>query len=187
MNETKKVWLISDTHFLHKNIIKYCNRPENHDDVMIKNWNDTVNETDLIIHLGDISAGLSKVMNGEGVLIDIFKELKGTKVLIRGNHDHFEDDWYIKNLGFTSVTDYLSIDGFFLCHYPLITTKYSSDKEIQTIKFLKEEFKKSGCHTLIHGHSHQTIFDGKINVAVDLNNFSPVSFDDIYEKYSLIN
>ena len=52
------IYFISDTHFNHNNIIKYCNRPfksiNEMNQTIINNWNKTVKADDEIYHLGDL-------------------------------------------------------------------------------------------------------------------------------------
>lgn len=54
-----KVFLISDTHFGHKNIIKYTNRPfldvEQMNKVLVNNWNKVVGKDGSVIFLGDLA------------------------------------------------------------------------------------------------------------------------------------
>lgn len=79
------IFFTSDTHFFHKNIIKYSNRPftsvEEMNEALIKNWNKTVSPNDTIYHLGDF--GFSNIQN----LKEIINKLNGNKILILGNHD----------------------------------------------------------------------------------------------------
>lgn len=53
------IWFTSDTHFGHKNIIKYSGRPycslEEMDNQLVANWNRVVKASDKIYHLGDIA------------------------------------------------------------------------------------------------------------------------------------
>ena len=60
-NELMNVFVISDHHFYHENIIKYCNRPFNSlremNYTMIEKWNSVVSENDTVLHLGDFSFG----------------------------------------------------------------------------------------------------------------------------------
>lgn len=78
-------FFISDTHFGHKNIIKYSGRPfytyEDMDSSLIKRWNKVVGDTDVVYHLGDVALGPSERWD------HILKALNGYKVLVVGNHD----------------------------------------------------------------------------------------------------
>ncbi len=51
---TPDIWIISDTHFFHENIGRYCNRPENWQDLIINNWNDLIAPDEQVLHLGDL-------------------------------------------------------------------------------------------------------------------------------------
>ena len=56
---TMTIWFTSDTHFDHKNIIKYCNRPFKDIDEMNaeleRRWNAVVAPGDRVFHLGDFA------------------------------------------------------------------------------------------------------------------------------------
>ena len=78
---TPETWIISDTHFFHENIGRYCNRPENWQELIIKNWNDLVTPDETILHLGDFALGKKSHFE---LLTGI---LNGKLYLIQGNHD----------------------------------------------------------------------------------------------------
>lgn len=118
-----EIYLTSDLHFGHKNIIKYEHRNYETVDEMdkdyIKKWNNKVEENDLIYILGDFSwYKAEKTM-------EILKQLKGRKVLIVGNHDEiylnnkdfdrtlFEEICYYKELKINKTK-------IILFHYPII-------------------------------------------------------------------
>jgi calcineurin-like phosphoesterase family protein len=99
MHGMSNTFLISDTHFGHENILTFKRtdgtllRPgfvdiKDHDHEMIKRWNMIVNKNDKVYHLGDVG-----FMNFAYVK-EIFDQLNGTKVLIKGNHDNFKMDQY---------------------------------------------------------------------------------------------
>ena len=92
----ENTFLISDTHFFHDSVTTFePSRLESmhsqgfgldpditliqaHKDWIIYNWNNTVQENDVILHLGDFAwRGMQ----------DIVGELNGIKILILGNHD----------------------------------------------------------------------------------------------------
>lgn len=74
-----KIWLISDTHFSHHNIINLCNRPfksiKHMNAVIIRNWNRIIGKRDYVIFLGDLGFG------------GFIRFLNGQKIMIKGNHD----------------------------------------------------------------------------------------------------
>jgi len=91
-------WYISDTHFSHRNIIRFIKEDgtklrnfstlQEMDDLMIENWNKVVRPKDTIVHLGDV------VINRKA--LQILENLNGRKILIRGNHDIFRTKEYLK-------------------------------------------------------------------------------------------
>ena len=82
-----RYWFSSDTHFDHKNIIKYCGRPfktvEEMNEKIIENWNKTVKEDDIVFFLGDLAF--------RGKIKDFKKRLNGQIIHIKGNHDSSKD------------------------------------------------------------------------------------------------
>lgn len=113
-----KVFIISDTHFAHAAIINYCNRPfasvEEMDETMIKNWNETVSNKDVVIHLGDFGLGKKEY------IASIVKRLNGKKILILGNHDNWSEQTY-RDMGFHTVSRFpILYNDWYLCsHAPL--------------------------------------------------------------------
>ena len=112
-----KIFVISDSHFNHKNIIKYCNRPFDNiyqmNEEIIKNWNKKVSKNDIVFHLGDFGLG------SQIELKNICEKLNGRKILILGNHDRGKTKNYYEEIGFEKVyhSDYV-VGKLVLSHYP---------------------------------------------------------------------
>jgi len=117
-----KTFYIADLHFGHKNIIRYDNRPfatiEEMDNTLIKNWNKVVSNDDFVYILGDIS------WHDDDKTAQIFKQLHGTKILIRGNHDNIKSGSELAKC-FASVQDYAELyldkkNKVIMSHYPIL-------------------------------------------------------------------
>lgn len=190
-------YITSDQHFMHFNIIKYANRPfELSNDGVIdnisvigKNYNSLVQEEDLVFHLGDLGHG--RAQNHENIG-HILSNLKGRKILLKGNHDRWDDSFYLKY--FEQVKKYLIVDSTFFCHYPCYEVHDNVQEEVQLIKVLKG----TSCTKIFHGHIHDkdpAIWqkDGYIrtNFSVDFppNNYFPIQITNpkminfLLEKY----
>lgn len=106
------VYLISDTHFNHGNIVTYCQRPENFTEIIIKRWQQTVRPEDLVIHLGDVLIGKRDKTH------ELLASLPGKKILIRGNHDRQDGCGWWMDKGFDFACDGLVFRGCWLTHEP---------------------------------------------------------------------
>jgi calcineurin-like phosphoesterase family protein len=172
-------WIISDTHFFHENIIKYCDRPfkdvEEMNETMVTNWNNLVKPDDWIIHLGDVSFGRIERS------LEILSRLNGNKVLIAGNHDwgkHMKS--YNEQGTFQQIYkgEGFEFQGKILSHKPIIPAH------------LGDGFN-------IHGHLHNNVLGSSmkdmkkhkynlkryVNISVENYNYSPIKFQDINAKH----
>lgn len=84
-----KIWLITDTHFGHAAIKKWCKRPDNCDSLMLHNLSKMIGPGDVLIHLGDFCIGQDEIWH------ERFMAIEGKKWLIKGNHEHKSNSWYL--------------------------------------------------------------------------------------------
>jgi len=119
-------WITSDTHFWHKNILKYQPNERPYDNVrqmnavLIQNWNAVVKPEDEIYHLGDF--GFCNVNQ----TVEILEQLNGKKFFIFGNHDSQMRDKKVLPF-FQWMKDYHELKmpnhkgSIPLCHYPMFS------------------------------------------------------------------
>jgi len=183
------MWFTSDTHFFHKNVIRFCNRPfsslEEMHEILISNWNNRVRGKEKIFIAGDLSFG--NKANTKSIL----DRLNGYKILVRGNHDGYSTKSYF-NIGIDDVIENEFIDlgkgkRVLISHFPYYPTKddikkykQNTDKELDT-RYMHKRIFDNGIDFLLHGHVHNSwkINDRQINVGVDVWDYKPISLDQI--------
>ena len=170
--ETEKstnIFITSDHHFGHANIIKHCNRPfknvQEMDHILKENWNKTIKPADIVYFLGDITKSKKNS-------IDYWlSKLNGNILFIRGNHDKGKINRakeIIKNI----KINYRDCE-FLLMHEPRRPSDYNG--------------------WILHGHIHNNEMLKyphinkelkTINVSVELTDYTPVNLDIIIDKIS---
>lgn len=156
------IFFTSDTHFGHKNIIRYSERPfadfEEMDWKIVDQWNKTVGDTDVVYHLGDVAMGASDRWD------NILKSLNGYKILVVGNHDRIfagekprqREKWDEKyHEWFDEVYDNFHVNlsgthgpiGVNLSHFPYDGDSHDGDR------YTEYRLPDDG-DILVHGHTH---------------------------------
>lgn len=166
-----KVFITSDLHLGHKNLIESVRHMnvEEHDNLIIDNWNKIVTKRDTVYVLGDI------VMEKHNILKNYIPKLNGTIIISPGNHCTKRVCQEYHNLDIT-VVGYLKYKDFILTHIPIheaCLTEYKGN---------------------IHGHIHkpgllnnECINNPKYyNVNTELHSYTPVEFNKILEYYEKI-
>jgi calcineurin-like phosphoesterase family protein len=168
-NNERDVWVWSDQHFGHNNIIEFSDRPfpdlltmEEH---MIANFNECVSENDISIWVGDVT------FMGNDKTNELLDSCNGYKILVVGNHDFNRKK--LRNLNFDEVhlvkhIEINDVDMVFT-HYPM--------------ENLPEPYVN------VHGHIH--IYPPNvgpcngpqhINVNCEFHNYKPVNLKEIYKQ-----
>lgn len=150
---------------------------------MERRWSLLVEPEDVLIHVGDMTAGLKGRKDSLKALIG---RLPGRKVLVKGNHDHQDDSFYL-DAGFERVVDYISINNILFAHVPDTKDDESSHPHpwAAITKKLREAFSPK---LIIHGHIHRADipeFEGHFNCAADRHNFMPFTLQHALDKVGL--
>lgn len=162
------IYFISDTHFSHNNVIKFCSRPFNNaeemDEQLIRNWNSIVGPNEEVYHLGDVA-----FCSGEKV-VNILNRLNGKIYLVAGNHDKKNIKNYKFCKRFEWIKDYYELNynkkSYVLFHYQILNWNGKHHKTRH-----------------LFGHSHGKGQPNGLSYEVGVDNpyvnFFPISIDDI--------
>jgi calcineurin-like phosphoesterase family protein len=155
------IYVTSDLHFQHANILKHqpnreFNTIEEMDEFIIKEWNRTATDKDDIYIVGDVSFRGSPEITAK-----YLRRLNGSIFVVPGNHDY--DLWKVRDLfkahgillhsnkePFNILPPIAKVKHrktlFIMCHYPMETWE-GANRDIR-----EENNKRSSIH--LHGHNH---------------------------------
>ena len=172
----RNIWVISDTHFQHSNILHFKDsdgKPvrafdsvEHMDETMVDNWNRVVKPGDKVYHLGDVFFG-----NKES-FIKLWKRLNGQKRLILGNHD--DAKFFAKHELVAKIDVWRMFPefGLLLTHVPVHESTLGEGRFKQT-KMVN-----------VHGHIHTNPSPTPNHrcVCVEQIDFTPVNIEELRIK-----
>lgn len=169
---TRNIWVTSDTHFGHTNIIDYCDRPfattEGMNETILQNWNNVVKDNDIVYHLGDVYFGGGK---GAEYWDWFFPRLKGRKRLLLGNHDNGKDQRLLQTFQKIEMWRMFPEFGLLLTHVPVHANT------------LNEAPKRPNGLVNVHGHTHtngEPDDSGKYKcVCVELTDYTPINIEEL--------
>lgn len=195
MKDRKGVFFTSDWHIGHQNSILFDDRPFkdlNHmHEVLVNNYNASVQEDDIGYFLGDIGLASSETTK------KVIERLNGTKVLILGNHDKGQNAMY--KIGFDVVINTMSLviagQKVTMSHCPLRGVFREDTTSMKNAASGENWHGENRHHNFsvedegqfhLHGHIHSNKKNGKPkiegkqwDVGVPANNYRPVSIGEI--------
>lgn len=173
------IFYISDTHFSHANIIRYCDRPfrdtDEMDELLIQRWNEVVKPSDHVWHLGDLTMHRQI---GQ-IKYRVLDRLNGHKRLILGNHDMDTIEHYAQ--WFEKIKGCHVHDNILFTHIPVHPESLG-------------RFRAN-----VHGHIHNHVYPAAekykwvngvqdktrpytipyVNVCVEHTNYRPISLEEL--------
>lgn len=167
----RRIWIITDTHFEHDMMVEALHRPVHHTLMICDNLLNNVKHSDMLIHLGDIAFRNDEVWNRK------LSGLTDKCILIRGNHDNRNFNWYLDK-GWNAVMDQMYLEFY-----------------SKRILFSHIPQPDNGTFDInIHGHFHNNehrsrepeyqnrMTDKHILLALENHNYMPWNLESIYKK-----
>jgi len=173
----RDIWVISDTHFGHENILKFKDKDgqpvrdfesvEEMNETMVDRWNSVVKQGDKVYHLGDVFFGSKDNFK------TLWPRLNGHKRLIVGNHDDIK---FLSSGGFfgkVQMWRIFSEHKLIMSHVPLRQDQFRDNE------WTRGEDPDGFIN--VHGHIHQNPSpEGPYKcVCVEQTNYTPVNIEDL--------
>lgn len=175
----------ADLHLGHINALRFYRRPfstvEEMDSEICKRWRDVVKEQDTVMLLGDICIGsLEKTL-------PMLASLPGRKLLLPGNRDKCSKVfWRGKKVEYEESCKLFESYEIEIIEPTIVTLSNKAMVQISHYPYGYDPLYSSHRPVdwglpLLHGHIHndRKILNNQVNVGVDVNNFTPVSEDEI--------
>lgn len=165
INSCDKVWISSDYHLFttkRKNL-SMKQKVNNVNELIQKYHNQLVSDNDVFIFLGDL---VNDEFENKEALKKFIQTLKGRKILVLGNNDVFENEFYYE-CGFEHVVDSFRYENILFTHHPV-------------------NVEEDGQYN-IHGHIHfskqyyDIKYNGHIDACCDAHGFKPMELHKMIE------
>lgn len=179
-------YFISDHHFYHENIIRFCKRPFKDiwemEEKLVSLHNGVVKSVDHVSFLGDVTIRRGGRLEREA-FCKLIRSMNGHKRLFLGNHDHWPIQVYL-DAGFEKIyATWRDEAGILFSHFPLHPRSLGS------------------AIANVHGHTHnnttqngqpvefdpviyldkegQVNYRPYVNVSVEVVDYTPVHIDQL--------
>ena len=179
-DEAEKIFFVSDTHFCHENIIKYCRRPfkdiEENDEELIRRWNEKVPKDGIVFHLGDVAFGNTNRVD------EILKRLNGKIYLVIGNHDWrriVNDHKWRFELMTQQINMKIGKRHIILNHYPMLCFSGAWRGEDATYQLFGHVHTSPYTDEGLDQQRLKMLFTSQYDVGVDNSNFTSVSWKEV--------
>lgn len=182
-----KVWITSDLHIGHNREFVYGYRGfascEEHDAVLVENWNSLVAEDDIVYILGDVMLKHNLEDDDFKYGLSVLERLNGKLIIIRGNHDSESKIEKYKTCDNVLMAgdaalylDYPEVSSyhFYLSHYPTLV----AHEKLKSVKTALIN---------LYGHTHQKEHFYNEHpymycVCLDAHDMKPALMEDIIEE-----
>ena len=181
IDDMKRIFIITDTHFGHANMIPYCGRPENFSELILSNLSKDIKSGDVLIHLGDIC-----IKNDEYWHEQFNLNTKGIKkILVKGNHDNKSDSWYLEH-GWDFVCQTLSTKVFGLkvifSHMPVPLSDNDLNIHGHFHNMINKQYVRTWEYADLNYKNRHSLENGTlnhINISVEESNYKPIMLTDV--------
>lgn len=188
----EEIFFTSDTHFFHKSVIDYCERPfeslEHMNQELINRWNSVVTSNNQTVVIGGDFAFTGNIE----LIKELLSKLNGKKILILGNHclrnkydrdvikELFEGNVFHQHLIYVEDADD-NEQQIFISHYPCIAWAGKEKGSWHCFGHVHSRANDTGSDSIIMEQYNKMRLKS-YDIGVDNNDFTPISYSQLKSK-----